>query len=197
MTWAWRPPPQPGSLLITHNSLRDHQSVFLLRTSLLWWNISLAQMSSYPLRRRKDVIDALRPGVRLWGQNIVNSLVPGRTVLTRVLLSRGDVVDLKKEAVLFRYRRSAETEGLRSDLGSVPVLNDFGTIGTKRRVPHVPPLIGWGGRHTGPAGCAGLGCRCWTVQVWSGSPPVQSQQGETQTSGGHSGVDKHASVPAH
>lgn len=41
----------------------------------------------------------------------------------------------------------------------------------------VPPLICWVGRHTRPAGCAGLGCSCRTVQLWSGSPPVQSQQG--------------------
>lgn len=47
---------------------------------------------------------------------------------------------------------------------------------------HVPPAGPcWAGRRTGPAGCAGPGCRCRTVQLWSGSPPVPSQQGRRQT----------------
>lgn len=42
---------------------------------------------------------------------------------------------------------------------------------------HVPPVICWVGRRRGPAGCAVRGCRCKSVPLWSGSPPVQSQQG--------------------
>lgn len=42
---------------------------------------------------------------------------------------------------------------------------------------YVPPVIYWVGRHRRPADCAGLGCRCRTVPLWSGSPPVRSQQG--------------------
>lgn len=53
-----------------------------------------AEMVSYPLRWRGDVIDALRPGVHLRGWNIINPLV---SVLTHVHLSRGDIVHLKEE----------------------------------------------------------------------------------------------------
>lgn len=42
---------------------------------------------------------------------------------------------------------------------------------------HLPPVICWVGHHRGPAGCAVRGCRCKTVPLWSGSPPVQSQRG--------------------
>lgn len=41
---------------------------------------------------------------------------------------------------------------------------------------HVPPVIYWVGHRRGPADCAGLGCRCRTVPLWSGSPPVRSQR---------------------
>lgn len=45
----------------------------------------------------------------------------------------------------------------------------------------LPPVIYWVAHHRGPAGCAGPGYRCKTGPLWSGSPPVQSQQGERQT----------------
>lgn len=49
--------------------------------------------------------------------------------------------------------------------------------GNMRHLPPVIPVIYSGGHHRGPAGCAGLGCKCRTVPLWSGSPPVQSQRG--------------------
>lgn len=55
----------------------------------------LLERFSYPLRRR-HVINPLSPGV-LKLRNVVNSLVPGRTVLGRVHLSGGDVVDLEHQ----------------------------------------------------------------------------------------------------
>lgn len=42
-------------------------------------------------------------------------------------------------------------------------------------------MICWVGHHRGPAGCAVRGCRCKTVPIWSGSPPVRSQRGGGDT----------------
>lgn len=53
----------------------------------------LLEVFSYPLRRR-HVINPLSPGV-LRVRDVVNSLVPGRSVLGRVCLGGGDVVDLE------------------------------------------------------------------------------------------------------
>lgn len=47
---------------------------------------------------------------------------------------------------------------------------------------HLPPVTCWVVHHRHPAGCAGRGCRCRTVPLWSGLPPVMSQQGRGKQS---------------
>lgn len=62
---------------------------------------TLPERFSYPLGRR-HVINPLGPGV-LRLRNVVDALVPGRTVLGRVHLSGGDVVDLERTTETLRY----------------------------------------------------------------------------------------------
>lgn len=48
-------------------------------------------------------------------------------------------------------------------------------------IRNLPLVIWWVGRHRGPAGYAVLGCKCRSVPLWLGSPPVRKQQEDKQS----------------
>lgn len=81
----------------------------------------LLERFSYPLRRR-HVINPLSPGV-LKLRNVVNSLVPGRTVLGRVHLSGGDVVDLEHQTNAKIYTHGEDVEDFSHVFRSLKSLN--------------------------------------------------------------------------